>query len=147
MPSKLLAVALAASSAWGGTVPAPNALPPLPTGAVTPTGWFLKQLELQADGLTGHLALFWEDVMDSVWVGGAGDTGLHERTPYWMNGLVPLAFLLENADGANVRAGKKGTLCAQEPRRRKAVFSYMVHRDPQRWRVLVRGESGSATMA
>ena len=46
--------------------------------------------------------------MDSMWVGGVGDTGLHERTPYWMNGVVPLAALLEKAGGKNVRPGKIG---------------------------------------
>jgi hypothetical protein len=57
----------------------------------------LRQLQIQAEGLTGHLALFWPDVMSSVWIGGNADTDLHERTPYWLNGLVPLAFLLKAA--------------------------------------------------
>ncbi|KAL1515675.1 hypothetical protein AB1Y20_002292 [Prymnesium parvum] len=70
---------------------------PLPVGSVTPKGWLLKQLTLQAEGLSGHLAQFWNDVMNSVWIGGLGDGGLHERTPYWLNGIVPLAFLLRNA--------------------------------------------------
>ena len=73
---------------------------PLHVGAVTPKGWLLKQLTIQAEGLTGHLSDFWPDVMSSVWIGGANDTGLHERTPYWLNGLVPLSFLLENAGAA-----------------------------------------------
>ena len=30
------------------------------------------QLKLQAEGLSGHLAQFWPDVMDSVWIGGQG---------------------------------------------------------------------------
>ena len=33
-----------------------------------------------------------------MWIGGSGDGGLHERTPYWLNGIVPLAFLLRNAN-------------------------------------------------
>ena len=76
---------------------APYAFQPLPVGSVTPKGWLLKQLTLQADGLSGHLAQFWNDVLHSVWKGGSGDGGLHERTPYWLNGVVPLAFLLRNA--------------------------------------------------
>lgn len=32
--------------------------------------------------------------MNSIWIGGSGDDGLHERVPYWLNGLVPLAYLL-----------------------------------------------------
>eukprot|EP00927_Polykrikos_kofoidii_P060306 TRINITY_DN55319_c0_g1_i1.p1 TRINITY_DN55319_c0_g1~~TRINITY_DN55319_c0_g1_i1.p1 ORF type:complete len:731 (-),score=94.73 TRINITY_DN55319_c0_g1_i1:36-2015(-) len=45
--------------------------------------------------------------MASAWRGGSGDAGLHERAPYWLNGFVPLAYLLKNA---NVTAlpGAKG---------------------------------------
>ena len=35
---------------------APRAYTPLPVGTVTPTGWLLEQLTLQAEGLSGHLA-------------------------------------------------------------------------------------------
>ena len=38
---------------------APPAFTPLPTGATTPKGWLLKQLTLQAEGLSGHLSQFW----------------------------------------------------------------------------------------
>ena len=41
--------------------------------------------------------MFWNDIAASVWIGGTGDGGLHERTPYWLNGVVPLSFLLENS--------------------------------------------------
>lgn len=34
--------------------------------------------------------------MNSSWVGGTADVGLHERTPYWLNGFVPLAYQLED---------------------------------------------------
>ena len=81
---------------------APRAYTPLPVGSVTPTGWLLEQLTLQAEGLSGHLAQFWPDVQQSVWIGGNADGGLHERTPYWLNGIVPLAFLLRNAGRAKL---------------------------------------------
>jgi hypothetical protein len=73
----------------------PRAFTPLRTGAVTPSGWLAKQLQIQADGLSGHLSLFWNDIAESVWVGGNGDGSLHERAPYWLNGIVPLAYLLK----------------------------------------------------
>ena len=140
---------------------APRAFQPLPVGSVTPKGWLLAQLKLQAHGLSGHLSQvgslnrvhtphkgvrlscchdwwspvvtrmgrhchhthrtrlftthdailvppafnhthippsqFWNDIQHSSWIGGGGDGGLHERTPYWLNGIVPLAFLLDNA--------------------------------------------------
>lgn len=61
-------------------------------------GWLKQQLQVQAAGLSGHLPLFWADVENSSWIGGTADTGLHERTPYWLNGFVPLAFQLEDPD-------------------------------------------------
>jgi hypothetical protein len=82
--------------AQGDTL-APWAYVPLRAGATTPKGWLLAQLKLQANGLSGHLSQFWNDIQNSIWVGGNGDGGLHERTPYWLNGIVPLAFLLKNA--------------------------------------------------
>ena len=59
-------------------------------------GWLREQLALQASGLSGHLPFFWPDVMNSSWMGGSGDTGLHERTPYWLNGFIPLAYQLQD---------------------------------------------------
>ena len=74
----------------------PYAFAPLPLSTSQPTGWLQEQLKVQARGLSGHLALFWKDIEQSAWVGGDGDGGLHERTPYWLNGVVALAFQLEN---------------------------------------------------
>ena len=34
--------------------------------------------------------------MNSSWMGGSADTGLHERTPYWLNGFIPLAYQLQD---------------------------------------------------
>jgi hypothetical protein len=75
----------------------PRAFEPLPLGSVKARGWLTAQLEAQADGLSGHMALFWEDIVSSIWLGGKyreGD-GLNEDLPYWANGFVPLAFLLK----------------------------------------------------
>ena len=69
---------------------------PLPLGAIKPQGWLKDQLTLQANSLSGHLPLFWADVMSSSWIGGTADGGLHERAPYWLNGFLPLAYQLEN---------------------------------------------------
>ena len=65
-------------------------------GSIKPKGWLLDQLQLQADGLSGHLPFFWPDVMNSSWVGGKADGYLHQSTPYWLNGFVPLAYQLDN---------------------------------------------------
>lgn len=74
---------------------APTAFSRLAPGAIRPRGWLLRQLERQADGLTGHLDEFWPDVAQSRWIG--GDAEGWERGPYWLDGTVPLAFLLDDA--------------------------------------------------
>jgi len=75
---------------------ASNAFYPLPLGAVRPVGWLRKQLEIQANGLGGHLDETWADVgPNSGWLGGTGESW--ERGPYFVDGLVPLAYLLDDA--------------------------------------------------
>jgi hypothetical protein len=68
----------------------------LPLGTVKPRGWLLNQLRVQANGISGHLDEYWADVgKDCGWVGGKGDDW--ERAPYYCDGLVPLAYLLDDA--------------------------------------------------
>lgn len=73
---------------------APRVFDPLPLGQVKPSGWLRRQLAIQADGLHGHLDEFWRDVAESRWIG--GDAEGWERGPYWLDGMVPLAFLLDD---------------------------------------------------
>ena len=71
-----------------------NAYIKLPLGAVKPSGWLKSQLENQATGLTGNLDDFWPDLVNSSWHGGNGEEW--ERGPYFLDGLVPLAYLLND---------------------------------------------------
>jgi hypothetical protein len=63
---------------------------------VKPSGWLKAQLRNQADGLGGNLDKVWPDVRDSRWLGGGRDGW--ERVPYWLDGFIPLAWLLEDDD-------------------------------------------------
>jgi len=75
---------------------AKNAFYLLPLGAVRPAGWLLDQMKIQANGLSGHLDQTWADVgSNSAWLGGTGEAW--ERGPYFLDGLVPLAYLLDDA--------------------------------------------------
>jgi DUF1680 family protein len=70
----------------------------LPLGTIQPKGILLKMLELQRDGLTGHLDSIYAVVCgpNNGWLGGTGDGW--ERGPYWLDGLVPLAYILNDED-------------------------------------------------
>lgn len=67
---------------------------PFPINQVRPAGWLKKQLEVQADGLSGNLDTFWPDICDSQWIGGKAEGW--ERMPYWLDGFIPLARLLDD---------------------------------------------------
>ena len=79
---------------WNKAPLSPTAFSPLPLGSIKPRGWLRRQLEIQANGLTGHLDEFWPDLKNSGWIGGTGESW--ERGPYYLDGLVPLAYQLED---------------------------------------------------
>ncbi len=83
------------SSHFTRTPLAPARFSPLPLGATLPRGWLKKQLRVMADGITGRLCGFWPDVSDaSAWLGGEGEGW--ERGPYYLDGYLPLAYLLRD---------------------------------------------------
>lgn len=68
----------------------------LPLGAIKPEGWLLETLQKQRDGITASLDETYPQVMgsDNGWLGGEGDRW--ERGPYWIDGLLPLAYILDD---------------------------------------------------
>lgn len=69
----------------------------LPLGSIHAKGWMLEQLTRQKNGLTGHLDEVYALVCGprNAWLGGDGDAW--ERGPYWIDGLLPLAYILDDS--------------------------------------------------
>ena len=72
----------------------------LPVTSVKPGGWLRRQLELQRDGLTGHL----DEI--SMWLSKDGNAWLHkdgqgkhgwEELPYWLKGFANIGYVLGDA--------------------------------------------------
>lgn len=75
----------------------PLTFKPFPLGSIRPAGWLRNELRLMSDGLAGHERDFYKYVAHSVWLGGDQDySGLNEAFPYWFNGLVALAYGLDD---------------------------------------------------
>lgn len=69
----------------------------LPVGSISPEGWLRKYLELQRDGLTGHLGEIsaWLEKNDNAWLTSGGKHGW-EEVPYWLKGYGNLAYILND---------------------------------------------------
>jgi DUF1680 family protein len=70
----------------------------LPLGAIKPDGWLREMLLRQKSGATGNLDKLYPQVMNqrNGWLGGDGDQW--ERGPYWIDGLLPLAYILHDRE-------------------------------------------------
>ena len=88
----------------------------LPIGAIKAEGWMQEQLIRMKNGMTGNLDKIYEKVMGprNGWLGGDGD--VWERGPYWIDGLLPLAYLLDD-DGLKekVKPWIEWALASQKP--------------------------------
>lgn len=74
----------------------------LPVGNIKPEGWLRKYLELQRDGLTGHLNEIsaWLEKENNAWLTNGGDHGW-EEVPYWLKGYGNLAYILGDENMIN----------------------------------------------
>jgi len=120
--ASLLALLPRECPATGGGTPyrfnraplAANALAELPPGSIEPQGWLLEQLRRMRSGMTGRLDSLYAPVVGprNGWLGGDGDAW--ERGPYWIDGLLPLAYILrDTALQARVRPWIEWTLTHQ----------------------------------
>ncbi len=88
----------------------------LPLGSIRAEGWMQEQLLRMKDGMTGHLDEIYGKVMGprNGWLGGDGD--VWERGPYWIDGLLPLAYILDDqALIEKVKPWVEWTLASQKP--------------------------------
>ncbi|MDQ4142014.1 MAG: glycoside hydrolase family 127 protein [Bacteroidota bacterium] len=76
----------------------PNPYLELPLGAIKPQGWLKEMLVRQKNGATGQLDKLYPLVMNqrNGWLGGDGDQW--ERGPYRIDGLLPLAYILDDKE-------------------------------------------------
>ncbi|MBO9561561.1 MAG: glycoside hydrolase family 127 protein [Niastella sp.] len=68
----------------------------LPFGAIQPRGWLGETLQRMKNGMCGKLDSLYPAVLGkrNGWLGGDGD--VWERGPYWLDGLAPLAYILND---------------------------------------------------
>jgi len=102
----------------------------LPIGAIKPSGWLEEQMNRMRTGMTGHLDQTYEAVMGqrNGWLGGDGD--VWERGPYWIDGLLPLAYITnDKALIAKVQPWIEWTLASQKP---NGYFGPDTDRSPER---------------
>lgn len=100
----------------------PSRLIKLPIGSITPKGWLRRQLELEADGMTGHLEEIskWCQFDNNAWASpdGQGHSGW-EELPYWLKGFGDLGYVLK--DEKIIREA------------RKWIDAVMASRQPDGW--------------
>lgn len=108
----------------------------LPVGAIQPSGWLHKYLELQRDGLTGNLGEIsaWLAKKDNAWLSkdGTGDHGW-EEVPYWLKGYANLGYILK--DEKIIKEAKIWLDAALASQREDGYFGPMVLKDgkPDLW--------------
>ncbi len=69
----------------------------LPLDKINLRGIHLDLLQRQAKGLSGHIGEVFPDLSEnSAWLGGDGEAW--ERGPYYIDGLIPLAYLIKDKE-------------------------------------------------
>ena len=75
----------------------------LPLNCLHPDGWLYQVLSIQGNGLTGHVGEVWPDLSDdSAWLSGTQEAW--ERGPYYLDGLIPLSWLIKDENINKLKA-------------------------------------------
>jgi len=95
----------------------PSPFAKLPIGAITPRGWLRHMLELEADGMTGHLTEIasWCKADGNAWLSPEGKGhSPWEELPYWLKGFGDLGYVLRDERiTAEARKWLDGILASQ----------------------------------
>jgi hypothetical protein len=96
-----------------------SALLKLPIGSIEARGWLRDMLQLEADGMTGHLEEIskWLDFSKSAWASkdGRGEYAW-EELPYWLKGFGDLGYVTHDARIiAHARRWIDAVLDSQQP--------------------------------
>jgi hypothetical protein len=111
----------------------------LPIGSITPRGWLRRQLELERDGMVGHLTEIsqWCNFAKSSWTDkqGRGHFGWEEM-PYWLKGYGDLGYVLK--DEAVIAEARKWIRAAMDSQRADGWFGprdslTSLHGKPDLW--------------
>lgn len=108
----------------------------LPVGSIQPKGWLRKYLDLQRDGLTGHLGEIsaWLAKKNNAWLSkdGSGDHGW-EEVPYWLKGYANLGYILK--DEQILQEAKTWLNAALESQRDDGYFGPLILKEgkPDLW--------------
>jgi hypothetical protein len=97
----------------------PSPLVKLPIGSIAPKGWLRHMLQLEAQGMTGHLAEIspWCKFQGNAWTDpqGKGHSGW-EELPYWLKGYGDLGYVLN--DQKTIKEARKwidAVIASQQP--------------------------------
>lgn len=102
----------------------------LPLGAIKPAGWLREILVRQSEGMTSQLDSLYPEVMGARngWLGGDGDQW--ERGPYWIDGLLPLAYIMD--DEALKKKAQPWVEWALQSQREDGFFGPAVNYPPEK---------------
>lgn len=102
----------------------------LPLGSIKPRGWLLEMIERQRAGMTSQMDVLYPEVMGprNGWLGGDGDQW--ERGPYWIDGLLPLAYIME--DEALIDKVKPWVEWALQSQRKDGFFGPAKDYEPEK---------------